>query len=425
VVVDTDLAADDLVALAFLLSSIDVEVRAVTVSGTGEVRCPQGLAVVRGLLEVTSDSDVPVACGRSSPLAGDHAFPSEWRNGADAAWGLDLPVVVPPATEGTAVELLTAISEPGEVTLLTLGPLTNVADAFRSDPGLARRVASIVVMGGAVDAAGNVTGGGAGAAQAEWNAYIDPVAAAEVVASGAPVLLVPLDATSHVPMSTEFLELLRVNSHTAAARLVATLIEQNPLVHNGQAYFWDPFAAAVVVDRGLANIEEASIRVVTGEGPDSGRTMRSADGHQVSIATGADAAGFEELLVRTLDGLGPDASLVRPPTPVGDAGVLLDEAACRYDGPATVQAGRMRVTFETTDPAWSAAIARLTGELGIDEVLAWIDAHPGEPQLPGIVRPLSIAYPGVTYLDVVSGGQVVLCGSDTGRVLVGGTFVVA
>ncbi|MFA6575325.1 MAG: nucleoside hydrolase, partial [Nocardioides sp.] len=89
VVVDTDLALDDLVALAFLLSSTEADVRAVTVSGTGEVRCPQGLTVIRGLLALTGDDEVPVACGRSSPLAGDHAFPSEWRDLADSGWEMD------------------------------------------------------------------------------------------------------------------------------------------------------------------------------------------------------------------------------------------------------------------------------------------------------------------------------------------------
>ena len=88
VVVDTDLAADDLVALAFLLSSPGADVVAVTVSGTGEVRCPAGLAVVRGLLAATGDEKVPTACGRSSPLAGGRAFPKEWRDAADDAWGL-------------------------------------------------------------------------------------------------------------------------------------------------------------------------------------------------------------------------------------------------------------------------------------------------------------------------------------------------
>jgi inosine-uridine nucleoside N-ribohydrolase len=72
-VVDTDLASG---ALSLLLSSTDVDLDAVTVSGTGEVRCPQGLEVIRGLLAVTGADDIPVACGRTALLAGEQAFPT-------------------------------------------------------------------------------------------------------------------------------------------------------------------------------------------------------------------------------------------------------------------------------------------------------------------------------------------------------------
>ena len=74
VVIDTDAAIDDLVALTFLLASDDVDVRAITVSGTGEVRCPAGVGVVQELLAHTGDAGVPVACGRATPLDGAHEF---------------------------------------------------------------------------------------------------------------------------------------------------------------------------------------------------------------------------------------------------------------------------------------------------------------------------------------------------------------
>ena len=176
IVVDTDLAIDDLVALAFLLSSDDAEVLAITVSGTGEVRCPGGIGVVADLLARTDHVGVPVACGRSTPLVGTHEFPIEWRDAADSGWGVLVPSAAPEPDTATALELLNAMVQPG-VTLLTLGPLTNVADALRADGNLADRVASIVVMGGAVDVAGNVLDPALGAARSEWNVYVDPIAA--------------------------------------------------------------------------------------------------------------------------------------------------------------------------------------------------------------------------------------------------------
>jgi len=301
IVVDTDLASDDLVALAFLLSSPRADVRAITVSGTGEVRCPAGLEVVRGLLALTGDDDVPVACGRSEPLAGDHKFPRDWRDSAGDGWVLELPSSDAPREERTTTELLHETLAGGEATLLALGPLTNVAQAFRDRPALARSVGSVVAMGGAVDVPGNVfVDGDASSAQAEWNVYVDPVAAAEVVQSGAPVTLVGLDATNEAPITEDFVERLADTAAGTAGRLATDLLAGNPLVASGEASFWDPLTAAAVLDPGLVTTEAVTMSVVTEEGPESGRTARDPEGRQVTVATGADPQALEELLLATL-----------------------------------------------------------------------------------------------------------------------------
>lgn len=425
VVVDTDLALDDLVALSFLLSSTEADVRAVTVSGTGEVRCPQGVQVIHGLLALTGDDKVPVACGRSTPLAGDHAFPAQWRDLADSGWGTDLSGGGAEDTDRSATDLLDTTLRQGGVTLLTLGPLTNVAESFRDDPGLAGQVGSIVVMGGALDVPGNVTGEGTGPATAEWNMYVDPTAAAEVLSSGAPVVLVGLDATNQLPITGDFLELLGANAHTPPAKLVDTLIRNNSQVYSGDAYFWDPLAAAVVLDPALVMTEKATVSVITSEGRDSGRTVRRDDGSPVSIAGRPRATAFHELLLRTLDQLGPGAALAAPPPLVGRAVIRYDGSTCRYDGPATVPSGRMRFTFRTTDPAWSGAVVGLTGERSMEEILAWVQAHPGShDSVPGVrgVTPVSPGF--AMHLDVASPRVAVVCAADDPVPLVAGTVTV-
>jgi inosine-uridine nucleoside N-ribohydrolase len=425
VVVDSDLALDDLVALTFLLTSTDVDVRAVTVSGTGEVRCPQGLAVLRGLLTVTGDEKVPVACGRSTPLAGGNVFPSEWRDMADDGWGLNLPMVPAPATERSAVDLLRDTLGRGGVTLLTLGPLTNVAEAFRADSGLAERVSSIVMMGGALDVPGNVSTGGSKSSQAEWNVYVDPAAAAEVLASGAKTLMVPLDATNRLPISGDFLEQLHANSHTKPAELVDTLITNNPQVYTAQAYFWDPLAAAAVVDHELLTTETVTISVVTTPGADNGRTVRSRGGTSVTIARDARATAFHELLLRTLDRLRPTAPLAAPEPPVANAMIRFDAGTCSYDGPSTVRAGRMRFTFATTDPAWTGAVVSLTGELSIREVLDWVTARPHHRgAVPGVSQAVPVAPGVVMYVDVAPPRTAVVCAADDPVPTIGGSFTV-
>lgn len=420
VVVDTDLASDDLVALAFLLASAEVDVVAVTVSGTGEVRCPRGVEVVRGLLAVTGDEDVPLACGRTDPLAGDHAFPDEWRDAADDAWGLELPEAADGADAGTATDLLAESLGPG-VTLLTLGPLTNAAEAFREDPGLARRVESIVVMGGALDVAGNADA----SPRAEWNVHIDPTAAAEVLASGAPVVMVGLDATAQVPVTGDLLELLGANARTEEAALAHRLLRENPLVHTGEAYLWDPLAAAVVVDPALVTTRTEPVSIVTDEGPDSGRTVRSPGGRPVTVADDVDAGAFEELLIRTLGGVDPGDPLAAPPVPVADIAIRYDAGACRHDGPRAVPAGRLRFAFSSDEPGWSGVVAPLTGETDGDGVLTWIDAHPGDTRVPGIGRPVAFTGSGgVGYTDVPPAGSLILCADDAGTVVPAGVLAV-
>jgi hypothetical protein len=281
-------------------------------------------------------------------------------------------------------------------------------------------------MGGAVDVPGNVFGEAFESSNVEWNLFVDPTAAAEVTASGAPVVLVGLDATNQAPITGDFLELLRANSHTPAARLAKTLLEQNPAVYSGEAFFWDPLAAAVAVDPSLVTTEEATIDVLTGEGPNSGRTLRTAKGYPMTIAVGADSGRLEELLVRTLDQLDDGRPVVSPPRPVGDAVIRYEGGSCYYDGPSAVQAGRMRFTFETSEPGWVGGVAHLTGELSVEEILEWIDTHPsGNGQPPGVDQVAVVQPGGVTYADVGSGREALFCGSEQGKVLVAGTFTVA
>lgn len=421
VVVDTDLAPDDLVALAFLLSSPDAEVVAVTVSGTGEVRCPAGLDVVRGLLAKTGHEGVPTACGRSAPLTGDRSFPTPWRDAADDAWGLSLPAAQPAGPALSAERLLARSLAPGGVTLLTLGPLTNVAVAFRDDPGLAAAVESIVVMGGAVDVPGNAPEPGS---QAEWNMYIDPAAAEEVLASGAPVVMVGLDATRAAPVSGDLIELMGANAHTAAASLAHTLLVDDPGVYAGTAYLWDPLAAAAALDPGLAVTRPDRIAVVTGGRPDAGATLRSSAGHPVTLAVGADAAAFEDRLVRTLDEVAPGAPLASPPPPVADITIRRRGRACIDDAPEAIPAGRIRISFASDAAGWSGVVVRLDGSLSAGQVFEWVERHPGRTPVPGVGEAAFAGRGVTTFTDAVPGSAIIACAADDGRVIPAGTLVV-
>src|SRR5262249_23113703 len=110
-VVDTDMAADDWMALLFLLRRPDVAVKAITVSGTGEAHCGPGVRHALDLVSFANRAMIPVACGRETPLQGRHAFPTSWRADVDNMLGLILPEATTARAQQSAVELLTSAIE--------------------------------------------------------------------------------------------------------------------------------------------------------------------------------------------------------------------------------------------------------------------------------------------------------------------------
>lgn len=305
-IVDTDMAPDDWLAILYLLSRSEVDVKAITVTGAGEARCPAGTRNALNLLALAGRPEIPVARGRETPLAGNHAFPTAWRDRSDGLLGLALPENPATASDLTAVELINQViaASPEPVHLLALGPLTNVAEALEQNPALVRQLAMITVMGGAVRVPGNV-GPSSDIANdvAEWNIYADPRAAALALASGAPLTLVPLDATNHVPVTWDFYRRLEQERTTAAADFVyQTLGRRAAAIDAGSYYFWDPLTAAVVVDESLATFEKLGLTVVEEEGPLSGQTVEDPAGRPIRVALWADAPRFEETFLQALNG---------------------------------------------------------------------------------------------------------------------------
>ena len=306
VIIDTDMAADDWMAILYLLQRPDVTVKAITVTGAGETHCEPGTRHALGLVALSGRGGIPVACGRETPLQGDHAFPTSWREGVDNLLGLTLPASSSAISNQTAVPLLTSVveSSPEKVILLTLGPLTNVAEALQSAPSLADNLEMIYIMGGAVDVPGNVGVSGVGIDNdmAEWNVYVDPRAANIVFESGAPVTLVPLDATNHAPLTPAFYNRIKENHPSPEATFVFDLLTKNyGFVESGGYYFWDPLAAATLTDESLVTFQTMGLSVVEEEGPESGRTKPADTGASVRVAMSADGPRFEQVFLDTLN----------------------------------------------------------------------------------------------------------------------------
>jgi inosine-uridine nucleoside N-ribohydrolase len=318
VVFDTDLAFDDIMALLYLLQRDDVAIDAVTIAGTGEAHCDPGVENALRLLALGGNDDTPVACGRATPLQGSNAFPDEWRVAVDDLSMLDLPQVDRVADPRGATELLLDTLD-GDATLITLGPLTNVAEALRADPGLASRVPAFVAMAGAIDVAGNTPNG-----VAEYNVWVDPLAAKEVIEQ-MPVTLVPLDATDDVPFTTFFVDALAEHAGSPEARAAQRIILANEPIFTGPGYsFWDTLATALVFRPELATWDEAPVMVTASQDAGAGWIDRWDEGVPVRFAREVpDPLAFEREYLSVLSG--ETVTRVRP---VPDVRISLEGERC-------------------------------------------------------------------------------------------------
>ena len=180
--IDTDTASDDAVALIMALRAPDVDVRAITIVA-GNVRVEQAARNALYTAELCGSS-VPVFRGAAHPLLREHMH-AEWFHGKDGLGDHNYPAPrrAPEPTHAVEAIIHTVRANPG-ITLVTLGPLTNVALALARAPEIAANVARTVVMGGAPCCEGNVT------PAAEYNIWVDPEAARIVVRSGLPIELI-------------------------------------------------------------------------------------------------------------------------------------------------------------------------------------------------------------------------------------------
>jgi inosine-uridine nucleoside N-ribohydrolase len=305
VIVDVDMAHEDMHAVLYLLQHPSVDVKAITVVGTGEVHCEPGVRHALELVALNGAEDIAVACGRETPLAGDHSFPAAWRLDVDNLYGLRLPQggEVSPLT---APEVIVSVIQgsPERVTIVAVGPLTNVAEALLASPDIIDNIQMIYVMGGAIEVEGNVGLSGVGINNrfAEWNIYADPHAANIVFNAGAPVTLVPLDATKDAPITTMFYWILKDHRASPEADFVYDLLKANlEHVQSGSLQFWDSLTAAIFTDESLAAFELHNIQVVEEEGPDSGYTKSVPEGAEVRVAVSADGRCFEKMFLKVLN----------------------------------------------------------------------------------------------------------------------------
>jgi purine nucleosidase/pyrimidine-specific ribonucleoside hydrolase len=281
VLLDDDGSADGMISLLCLLQDPQFRVRAVTIS--------QGLAhpdvfapLAARMLARVGRNGIPVAAGRLRPLEGANAFPDAWRGDTDRFWGVELPAAGVRLSPLPAAQLIADVvrrsSQP--VIIVATGPLTNVAEALRLSPSIARNIRLVEVMGGAVWTEGNVGREWPEIDNqvAEWNIWVDPVAAHEVLASGVPVRFMPLDVTNDVVFYPVDAAAWRATD-TPEGRLAADLLDYlHKQISPTGCSVWDAIAAIDLSDPRACWAREVRLEVLTEPGPTQGMTQLQPEG---------------------------------------------------------------------------------------------------------------------------------------------------
>lgn len=256
VIFDNDMAIDDWATLLFLEKHPALETIAITIAGSGESHCEPGVLNALALLQLAGRRDhIPVACGDATPLDGYFVFPEPWQLDSDTLSGVSIPASQQPASQEHAVEVIhaaiTSRAEP--VVILATGPLTNIAQWLARYPDDVSGVSRLVIMGGSLDAPGNIIvpgfSDGHPNTEAEWNLYVDAVAADRVFRSGIAVEMVGLDVTNKVRVTAEFASDFKARAAGPAAKFWDQILDKNDwFIASGEYYFWDVLAALVVVE---------------------------------------------------------------------------------------------------------------------------------------------------------------------------------
>jgi inosine-uridine nucleoside N-ribohydrolase len=259
VIIDTDPGVDDAMAILLALNSPELKVEALTVV-PGNVDSKQGLENALKIVSLANRCDVIVARGAQHPL-NQKLITAQYWHGPNGLAGVELPASKCHADSRFGPDLIieTVHKYPHEVTLIPVGPLTNIALAVSKDPSIAGLVKDIVIMGGSISG-GNVNGA------AEANIYNDPEAASIVFNAGWTVTMVGSDIGERTLMTRKYLTELQ-SSHGPENDFIAKLADfyltrAEKSGYQGAAMY-DPLAVGTVIDPTLVTLKDMHVDVET------------------------------------------------------------------------------------------------------------------------------------------------------------------
>lgn len=303
IIFDTDLGIDDACAVLLALASPELSVEGLTIVH-GNCAVEQATKNALSVLELVQANHIPVAKGCGVPLVQPSLLAPETHGESGLGYArLPEPQTPPTVRHGIDFLIEKILSAPGEITLVAIGPLTNVALAIRQEPRIVNALRNLIIMGGAIRHEGNTT------ALAEFNAYVDPHAAYIVFHAGIPTTLVPLDVTYQCILTFQDVRRLRqVDSPVTkfiedATRFYMEFHDE----YQGIAgcVINDPLALALTFAPEICTYQELPVDIDISPGISLGKTIGDFYNYEkkpanMKVALAVDARGFIELFVERM-----------------------------------------------------------------------------------------------------------------------------
>ena len=272
IIIDTDPGVDDALTFLLALASPEIQLEALT-TVCGNIGIEKTTRNALAVLELAGASHIPVARGCALPLVGTPGKSGEAVHGVSGVGKAILPEPKSQPVNQHAIDYLIEriLAEPQQITLFTIGPMTNLALAIRKEPRIVPALKELIIMGGAIRQGGNVT------PLAEFNIHADPHAAHIVFHSGIPITLIPLDVTYKCLLTSADVERLnRIDSPIARFVRDATSVYMD-FYRKYESFdgcaLHDPLTIAAIVAPELLTFEEHHVDVDISGGVGNGNTF--------------------------------------------------------------------------------------------------------------------------------------------------------
>jgi purine nucleosidase/pyrimidine-specific ribonucleoside hydrolase len=311
IIIDTDPGLDDAVAIMFALGSRRLDLQAIT-TASGNLQADRCAANACKVLDLVGAGRIPVACGPQTPLV--RPYPKDpFSHGDDGLANLGLPESTRQQDARFAADLIVDVvnEHAGDVSLIAIGPLTNIALAVMKDPELPGKVSELIIVGGAYGTTASpgslhATGDNP---TSEWNIYVDPEAASRVFDAGFALTAIGLEIVTHdsIELSPKQRAVLKASSSKAAWFLGGAIDFVERRDFRSYCALIDSVAVAVALDPTIIRTEKLHVGIETRGEMTTGQTVVDRRKHflwthlpQVNVATAIDSARFIDLLLEAV-----------------------------------------------------------------------------------------------------------------------------